>query len=478
MNAVIRALRRQLPETAFGRNMLKVAGGAALAQAIAFAASPVLSRLYDPAAFGVFAAVAGVAATLTVIACLSYEAAIPVPRGERLARNVAWLSLAILAATVLLTALATILFAPAMARHVFDGRFAPAWLAAIPVLLAALGFNQVASIAALRARRFDTISRVRVWQAGATASIQIALYPLGGLALILGQTAGQLAGVVHLWRAAFGQGSLEGVTTRNMARTMSRYRRFPMFEGPFSLLNSAGNYLPPLLLVAFFDAAAGGLFALAQRVLSAPIGLVSAASGQVFFSAAAGANRDGTLGALVEHTQASLSRLLAPAMVLLAIAGPEGFALVFGEAWRQAGTVAALMTPWLYFQSLGSTVSTVWVVQGNLHHGTAIGAIGFALRCAALLSALWIRDWIVVTGLFSAVNALYYLAVALYALVRSGSSVAGFFALQARSLAIALLFALPSLAGLAIGGRWFVFGGLAVSGLALLPYYRNALRKL
>ncbi|PLK27162.1 lipopolysaccharide biosynthesis protein [Novosphingobium sp. TH158] len=478
MKAVARLVSRVLPDSAFGRSTVKIVGGTALAQVIAFAASPLLTRIYDPGAYGVFATLVGIASTLTVISSLSYEVSIPVPRGQRMAVNAIFLCLALLGASVVLTTLVLLAFAPTIAGWLFDGQTSPAWLLAIPLLLAGMGFNQIASAAALRARAFNAISGVRIVQAGTTAACQAALFPADGMGLAGGMIAGQLIGARRLWRAAFPDGASEGVNLRNIGRAMSRFRRFPLFEGPFSLVNSAGNYLPPVLLVAFFGPAIGGLFALAQRVLSAPVGMVATASGQVFFASAAQANRDGSLGGLVAQVQNNLSRLVLPAMVLLALTGPDVFAFVFGERWRDAGTVAALMTPWLYMQALGSTVSTVWVVQGNLHHGTVIGLAGFVLRCAALLSAVWIKDWVLVIGIFSAVNAFYYLVVALYAVRFSRASLPGFALDQGKALAVALAFALPTAAGLIAGGMLAVLAGLAMSGLLLLPYYHRVVRGL
>lgn len=478
MKALSRLARRLLPDSTLGRSTAKIVGGTAIAQVVAFAASPLLTRIYDPGAYGIFATLVGIASTLAVISSLTYEIAIPVPRGQRMAVNVIFLCLALLGVSVLLTALVLLALAPLIAGWLFDGQASAAWLMVIPLLLAGLGFNQIAGAAALRARAFGAISGVRIIQASSTAACQAALFPAGGMGLAGGMIAGQLIGARRLWRAAFPEGATEGVSLRNMALAMSRFRRFPLFEGPFSLVNSAGNYLPPVLLVAFFGPTVGGIFALAQRVLSAPIGMVATASGQVFFASAAQANREGTLGVLVTQVQHNLSRLLLPAMVLLALTGPDVFAFVFGERWRDAGMVAALMTPWLYMQALGSTVSTVWVVQDNLHHGTIIGLAGFAMRCAALFTGLWITDWMLVIGIFSTVNALYYLVVALYAVRFSRASLPGFAINQGKAAAMSLAFALPTVAGTMAGGILAVLGGLAVSGLLLLPYYYRVIKGL
>ena len=478
MTTLARVLKRLLPDSNFGRSTVKLVGGTAIAQVIAFGASPLLTRIYDPSDYGTFAALVSVASMLTVISCCSYEVAIPVPPRHVVAVNIIFLCLILLGINVVLTALVLLAFAPTVAGWLFSDTTSSAWLIAIPILLGGLGFNQIASAAALRARVFNVIAEVKIVQATTTAVGQTAMFSAGAMGLAAGMIAGQVIGARRLWRATFPQGANSYVSWRSIRRAMIRFRRFPLFEGPLSLVNSAGNFLPPLLLVVFFGPTIGGLFSLAQRVLSAPIGMLASASGQVFFSTAAQANREGALGVLVVRVHNNLSRLVLPSLVLIALAGPDVFSLVFGERWRDAGLVAALMTPWVYMQTLGSTVSTVWVVQGNLHHGTIIGFVGFALRCAALLSATLLKDWVLVIGIFSAVNVIYYLVVALYAVRFSGGSVSAFVRAQSWAIAVAVAFALPTAVGVTIGGSLAVLVGLFVSGLILLPYSLRALKSL
>ncbi len=478
MIAYARLLKRMMPDSAYGRSTVKVVGGTLIAQVVAFSASPLLTRIYEPSAYGIFAALVGIANILTVISSFSYEVAIPVPRRQLVAVNTIFLCLLLLGTNVILTTLVLLPFTPTIANWLFGDAISSTWLLAIPLLVAGLGFNQIASSAALRAHAFNEIALVRIIQAATTAACQAALFPVGAMGLVGGMIAGHVIGARRLWLTVLPREATKCVSWRNIRRAMIRFRRFPLFEGPFSLVNSAGNFLPPVLLVAFFGTTVGGLFALAHRVLSAPIGMLASASGQVFFASAAQANREGTLAALVSRVHYNLSRLVLPALVLIAFTGPSVFSCIFGERWHDAGLVASLMVPWLYMQALGSTVSTVWVVQGNLHHGTIIGLVGFALRCAALFSAIWIKDWVLVIGFFSIVNAIYYLVVALYAVHFSGASLLAFAHAQCKAIIIAIAFALPAAAGVIAGGTLAMLIGLVVSGVLILPYSHRAIKSL
>src|SRR5690606_21592699 len=70
------------PRAGFVRNVAVLAGGTALGQLLTIAASPVLTRLYDPADFGVLGVYAALLTTITTVASLRYELAIPVSDDE------------------------------------------------------------------------------------------------------------------------------------------------------------------------------------------------------------------------------------------------------------------------------------------------------------------------------------------------------------------------------------------------------------
>jgi O-antigen/teichoic acid export membrane protein len=126
---------------------------------------------------------------------------------------------------------------------------------------------------------------------------------------------------------------------------LRRYRRFPLIAMPSSLLNSAGLEVPLLLVAALYGDVRAGLLGLTVRVISGPSRVIGQATYQVFSGESSAAIRaaSGTLGRTV---RTSVRRLLlvgaAPAVVLL-VAGPVLFGLVFGAAWTDAGEYARVL---------------------------------------------------------------------------------------------------------------------------------------
>ena len=89
----------------FATDVLKLVTGTTIAQIIAILASPVLTRLLGPDAFGFFALFTSITAIIGVIACMRYELAIMLPKDDEAAANLLALSFLMVAIISGLTAI-------------------------------------------------------------------------------------------------------------------------------------------------------------------------------------------------------------------------------------------------------------------------------------------------------------------------------------------------------------------------------------
>ena len=83
------------PKSEFSRNVLTLMTGTTIAQAIPIAISPILTRIYAPEDFGMFALYMSVASIISVIATGRYELAIMLPKKDEDAVNIVALSIII-----------------------------------------------------------------------------------------------------------------------------------------------------------------------------------------------------------------------------------------------------------------------------------------------------------------------------------------------------------------------------------------------
>ena len=77
----------------FTRNVLTLMMGTTIAQAIPIAISPILTRIYSPKDFGLFALFMSITSFISVSATARYELAILLPKSEEEAINIVSLSM-------------------------------------------------------------------------------------------------------------------------------------------------------------------------------------------------------------------------------------------------------------------------------------------------------------------------------------------------------------------------------------------------
>lgn len=234
------------------RAVLTLLMGGALAQLIPLLLGPVLTRLYAPAAFGVFTAFSSVAATVAVVACARYEFALPLARDEGEARTLLVLCLWICGAVALLAVpLAAVL-------HATGHLPMPALL---PLAVAAAGLLQLLLMWATRAQAFRALAIGRVLQYSGAAVLQVLL------GWWLWRQAQQPAGADAAWALALGPILASAATAWvlrphgapampqgqrvSWQQVAVRYRDFPLLNTPHAFLGALQDALAVALLVAW-----------------------------------------------------------------------------------------------------------------------------------------------------------------------------------------------------------------------------------
>lgn len=354
--------RRMHLDNAFDQSVVRVASGTLAAQAITVAVSPVLTRLFTPTDFGIYAAAVTIFSLVLVGASLRYQAAIPLPPDEDTAASLILLSALLGLVTTVLMAVCLWVFGPWIAHALGAPGLIPLfWVVVLSELGASL--YQVVSAWAIRAQAYGPIAQTRIAQGVGMAAGQVVFGLLGAApsGLLYGDAIGRTAGIWGLahrmWHAS---GSAIRTTTWSRLRQSAiRYRRFPAYSLPASLLDAISNQAPLILLLVLYGPAVGGYFLLAQRVGSLPVRLIGASVAQVFFGEASRLVQEdrAALPALFTRTVRRMAVVGAVPTILLAVVGPTLFPFVFGENWEVAGIYLALLAPTFYFLFIWGSVS-------------------------------------------------------------------------------------------------------------------------
>ena len=348
------------PRSNFGRNVLTLASGTAVAQVIPVLASPILTRLYYPNAFGILALYVPVVSVGAVLVTGRYELAILIPRDDAEARDLLVLALALSVGLSTILALLLLASSPLAAAGFVPRVPSWAWIAPLGILLTAA--TQSLGYWINRQSRYRQLVTSRVLQSGSMFGVQTlggALTARAGV-LVAGHVAGQLTAVVSLSRAAWRAdgGLLRATSLEGLRRVASLHRRFPLFMVPGHLANAASLQIPTVLLAAFFGPAIAGLYSLAERVLVLPSSLVGSAIGDVYRQAAAEAyNRTGNCRELYLQTLRRLALISILPCAIVIVGGPWLFSFAFGTAWRESGALASVLAAMVFFQMISSPLS-------------------------------------------------------------------------------------------------------------------------
>jgi O-antigen/teichoic acid export membrane protein len=360
-------VRRLLPQGRFARSVGVLAGGTALGQGLAVLASPFLTRIYTPEDFGALTVFTSVLGIIAIVAGFRYPLAIPLAKDDETAANVLVLSLVLVVALALLLGVAVLLGAGDLLRFANTPELVSfAWL--LPVGTLTIGTYQAFTYWAVRRKAFKRIARTKVSQgvAGVAVQLGLGLFTNGPFGLLLGQVTGQAAGTSTLAALLSPEDrrSIRSTSVRGLRAAASRFRDFPLISTGSALLNNGGLRLPPLLVAAFFGSAVAGLYGLAVRVVSTPITLVGQSIAQVYY---------GELSEMLETDPTRMPRLFArvarrlflvgvgPALVL-GVAGPWLFSLVFGAEWREAGIIAQVSAVMFLAQLVVQPLSQTFII--------------------------------------------------------------------------------------------------------------------
>lgn len=377
----------------FSRGVLALVAGTGAAQLMVIGTSPILTRLYSPSDFGIYAVVSSILSVLITVTCLAYDFAIPLPESDDAAANVAALCL-VVAITFSSATLLVLLFAgPALLALAGASVLGPAVLL-LPLGQLGGGAVSVFRRWALRTKAYSEIAANQFTQSATLVVVQVGLgVPAAGAAgLLVGAVAGSIAGSSRLSRVAWlsHSSSFRRVSRAGIRLVAARYVRFPILAAPSAFLNSLGLQAPLLMIVALYGTAIGGQFTLAQRVVALPATLVTGAIGQVYFAeAAALAREQSDLRALFLRTTRSIALMAAGPIAVIALVSPLVFGLVFGEEWREAGLFVSILAPMYYVYFVANPTGATLDVLERQDLNLIREIVRIALMTgAALLAAL------------------------------------------------------------------------------------------
>jgi len=346
-------------------------GGAAFAQLLGLAATPFLTRIYGPTAFGVAGLYLSTVALISSFASGRYDAAIILPeethQGERDAVGLTILALCVSVATSSVCFLLIVLSLALSATPSWLADLGP-WVAALPLSVLVVSISQILRMFATRHRRYAMTARVAPAQRILSLVLQlgIGIRVVGDFGLMLGTVIGPFAGLFVLTRffRAHVKGRHAGpLRAARIGGLASKYRDFPLLNAPFNLLNAISWSFQALVLASFYSTAEVGQYALASTVVGVPTTLLAAAVAQ-YYARELSAQRNAAVSGwlLTRRTLVRLMALSLPIFGCVIIFSTHWFPVVFGSSWALAGQLALAITPLAWSRFVLTALTTAFEV--------------------------------------------------------------------------------------------------------------------
>jgi len=369
------------------RSVTVLIGGTTLAQAITILALPLLTRLYRPEDFSVLAVYASVVNIVSVITCLRFDIAVPMPKRE----DEAALLLTLAVGSSLLFGCFFAVVVLSIPKQIVGLLGQPRLEEFLPLL--PMGIFLASSFSALqywatRHKKFGHIARAQIVQAGGGVSAQLGIgfFSHSLIGLILGQMISNGAGIFSLLRVSVREvrNLLPSISLSDLRRTFVAYSRYPKYSTLESLSNSAAIQLPIIIIASVGVNAEAGYLMLAMRVMQAPMAFIGGAISQYYLSRAPEAHRKGILGSFTADVLTGLFRTGVGPLVFAGIIAPDVFGILFGRGWERAGELLMWMVPWFVLQYLASPISLVVYVRDRQKSMLLLSVFGLLLRIVAI----------------------------------------------------------------------------------------------
>jgi O-antigen/teichoic acid export membrane protein len=399
-----------LRKGSFAQNFAVTLSGSAAVTALGFLLSPVMSRIYPPAAYGQFAVFSSLAGNLSMVTTLGYTAAFLLPKTQEKFMSLVQLTVALTFGTCLLLVGALVLGGTHV-LHWLNVEALGNLFYTLPVVLLLFNLNSIMSSWYMRDKQFLKRSSVEVTTAlvGRGATIGYGWWMGGSVAgLLLGEFFNRLTSTVTLatgsirhsfgalWRTA------RWVDIRAIAL---EFKEFPLYFLPASFISVLSTQLPIYTLNASFGSTPVGLYSFSVGLLEIPINLIGNAIVPVFWQKAAEThqNEPERLPGMTLSLYYKLLYLGLLPFGVITVYGDLLFKFVFGARWEMAGVYTGYLGYYYVFKLMSQATGPIYTVMGKQRYilwsniallaaraaGLGIGLLMHSLNTALMLFGLF-----------------------------------------------------------------------------------------
>lgn len=312
--------------------------------------TPILSRIYGPDPFGEWGVFSSFVAIVTIGIFLGFENTI-VKVEEKNVKSILLLCLVISLSICIIIAFT---FFIGTTLHInFFSNFPSSGIMVFYLVIYSIytifyslcnRYEQFSSLA---------ISHIVLGVAQAVFRILLGLFALTAInGLIIGTTIAEMLSMLFLFICITKTSSKwreQIVTISNIKNIIVKYKNFPLYDAPSSIMSFAAFNLPIIILAYFFDKQSIGCYSVVLQLLLLPMSFVGSAIGKVYYQELC--QHDQTSDE-IKSTTIKVVKITALISILpllfIACGGDKIIVLFLGAKWTTAGNVALCLSLWSF----------------------------------------------------------------------------------------------------------------------------------
>jgi O-antigen/teichoic acid export membrane protein len=350
------------------KNIFTILRGTVAAQALGFIALPILARIYDAEAFGITQLYQSILTFLLVFAALRFEVALLKAKEGVEVEKMIHLCIFINIVTTILVSLICI------AIYIFSNNISITMMSllwGLPFGILIGGVLQSLGYLLLRQQAYGVVSVSKIAQSSGYVSTSLGTglilsHPLG---LVSSDILGRLAALIWILRKQYKYiaCNMKIISAQELINLAHKFRSFPLVSLPSALVNTAGGAMTGLLMYWTFDAMVAGQYALVDRSLMLPVGMLGGVVAQVFTAELSLRLRGGATQEMATLYRRTVKRMFLlgaiPTIMVIAFA-PVIFINLFGSSWELAGDLARIIAPSVFVGFAYTAVNMTITILG------------------------------------------------------------------------------------------------------------------
>ena len=393
------------------KNFLILVGGTAFAQALSILAAPLLTRLFSLSDFGILGSILAVSAIISVLGSMKYDMAIVLGEDNKEASSIQFLSI-IISSFLTITFILFFIVAPDYLYEKINLEFNVFWLVAFFFFTS---FNNIFSYRLNREEMYKNLSFSNIIKRLIIVISQIIFgyFGFGAMGLIIGNIFGLISSTLYLYvyNIDFLRYKNDYFNYQYLKKIAYKYRQFPIYTVPQTMLNTFIIQLPVIFLGLFYGVQVVGAYFLTVKIIQLPTNLLSQSVRRVFFKEATkNKNSIHNLKKIYNKITLSLLAVIIIPSILLFMYSEPIFTYVFGDDWLLSGKFAKYMILWFGSVFIMSPTRILFIVLNKQSLLLILDTVLGIMRLIVLSIAYYGYTPVYIISMYSLLSCLFYLS--------------------------------------------------------------------